>query len=98
MRGDRVPAMSDDDVLDGLIHAVDLDGLDPSFAPAVAHPEPGGLSTRELLRILQAIQGYIVAADIVELNPSLDPTDQTAKVAAKVCKELLARLGEVRSM
>lgn len=69
--------------------SVDLDVLDPSCAPGVSHWEPGGLTTRELLTMLQAIDAPIVGADLVEYNPLRDASGMTAMVAAKVCKELL---------
>ena len=69
--------------------SLDLDVLDPSFAPGVSHWEPGGLSTRELLTMLQSLDGDVVAADLVEYNPLRDPTGMTGMVAAKVLKELL---------
>jgi len=69
--------------------SLDLDVLDPAFAPGVSHWEPGGLSTRELLTMLQAIDGPVVGADLVEYNPLRDPTGMTGMVAAKVLKELL---------
>lgn len=73
--------------------SLDLDGLDPAFAPGMSHPEPGGLTTRELLSILQAIpRGALVAADVVELNPRNDLRDLTARVAAKAVKEIVGRL------
>lgn len=79
--------------LDGPLYlSLDLDALDPAFAPGVSHPEPGGLSTRELLSILQALPGPLVGADIVELNPLLDPQGLTARVAAKLLKEIAARM------
>lgn len=69
--------------------SLDLDVLDPAFAPGIGHPEPGGLTTRELLALLQAIpRGQVVGADIVELNPLNDLRDLTARVAAKCIKEL----------
>jgi arginase len=68
----------------------DLDGLDPSVAPGVAHREPGGLTFREVLSILGRVKGPVIGADIVELVPSLDPTGMTATVAAKLAKELAA--------
>ena len=64
--------------------SIDLDALDPAFAPGVSHHEPGGLSTRELLAVLHRVRGPIVGADIVELNPSRDPTGITAVLAAKL--------------
>lgn len=70
--------------------SLDLDGLDPAFAPGVAHPEPGGLSTREVVDLLHRIRAPIAGADIVELNPSQDVRDLTARVAAKLLKELVA--------
>lgn len=72
--------------------SVDLDVLDPAFAPGLSHWEPGGLSTRELLTMLQAIDAPIVGADLVEYNPLRDPSGVTAMVAAKVLKELLAAM------
>ena len=72
--------------------SLDLDVLDPAFAPGVSHPEPGGLSTREVIGFLQRLRGRMVGADLVELNPARDPTGITAMVAAKLAKELLARL------
>ena len=78
---------------DGPVYvSVDIDVLDPAFAPGVSHPEPGGLSTREAIGFLQRLRGTVVGADVVELNPSRDAGDATARVAAKLAKELLARL------
>jgi arginase len=70
----------------------DLDALDPAFAPGVSHHEPGGLSVRDVLHVLERTRGRIVGADIVELNPLRDPLGVTAAVAAKLVKELAARL------
>jgi agmatinase len=78
---------------DGPVYvSVDLDVLDPAFAPGVSHPEPGGLSTRDAIGLLQRLRGRVVGADLVELNPTRDPDGLTARVAAKLAKELLARL------
>ena len=68
--------------------SVDIDGLDPAFAPGVSHWEPGGLSVREVLTIIQNVPGPIVGADVVEFNPLRDPSGMTAMVAAKIVKEL----------
>jgi agmatinase len=70
----------------------DIDGLDPAFAPGVSHPEPGGLSVREVLNVLARVEAPVVGADIVELNPLADINDLTALVAAKLAKELAALL------
>lgn len=72
--------------------SVDLDGLDPAYAPGVSHPEPGGLSTRDVLGVLQRLEGQLIGADVVELNPQRDPDGTTARVAAKITKELVARM------
>lgn len=73
--------------------SLDFDVLDPAHAPGVSHPEPGGLTTRELLRIVQAIpRGRLVAADLVEFNPEHDLRDLTARVGAKIIKELVGRM------
>jgi arginase family enzyme len=68
--------------------SIDLDGLDPAYAPGVSHHEPGGLSVRQLLDVLARVESRIVGADIVELNPDRDINGMTAAVAAKLLKEL----------
>ncbi len=72
--------------------SLDLDGLDPAFAPGVSHPEPGGLSTRDVLDLLQTLPSPLVGADIVELHPLRAPLGLTARVAAKLLKEITARM------
>lgn len=73
----------------------DLDALDPAFAPGLSHPEPGGLTVRQALRIIQALSApKIIGADIVEYNPERDPSGITALVAAKILKEIAARMLE----
>ena len=71
--------------------SLDLDGIDPAFAPGVAHREPGGLTLREVLSLIESQPGSLVAADVVELNPSHDPGGVTAIVAAKLVKEIIGR-------
>ena len=70
----------------------DMDVLDPSFAPGVSHREPGGLSTRQAIDLIQRFKGQVVGADIVEFNPRMDPLQITGTVAAKVLKEIAARM------
>ncbi|MBO9452647.1 agmatinase [Tropicibacter sp. R16_0] len=78
---------------DGPVYlSLDLDGLDPAFAPGVSHHEPGGLSTRDVIDLIARFQGQLIGADIVELNPHRDPYGITAMVAAKMVKEIGARL------
>jgi arginase family enzyme len=69
-----------------------MDVLDPGFAPGVSHREPGGISVREAIAHLHAIEGEIVGADVVEYNPVQDVAGLTATVAAKIVKEILGRM------
>ncbi len=78
--------------MDGPLYiSVDIDALDPAFAPGISHYEPGGLTTRELLSIIQKVEGPIVGADIVEYNPTRDYNKMTAMVCAKILKELAVK-------
>jgi agmatinase len=70
--------------------SIDLDGFDPAFAPGVSHPEPGGLSSRDVLAILKRLPSAPVGADIVELNPERDINLLTAHLAVRLVKELAA--------
>jgi agmatinase len=67
--------------------SVDLDGIDPAFAPGVSHPVPGGLSSRQVLNLLQSLPGKLVGMDVVELNPSRDHGGNTAVLAARLLHE-----------
>ena len=76
--------------------SLDMDVLDPAFAPGVSHHEPGGLSTRDVLGLIQSLRAPIVGADIVEFNPTRDPLGITAMVAAKFLKEIVAHMLDFR--
>jgi arginase len=79
--------------LDGAVYlSVDLDGLDPAYAPGVSHREPGGLSVRDVLTLVQDAGGTLVGADVVEYNPRQDLAGVTATVAAKIVKEVAGRM------
>jgi agmatinase len=80
------------DFSDHLYISFDMDALDPAFAPGVSHPEPGGLSTRQVIDILHALQGDIVGMDVVELNPDRDPSGITAAAAVKIIKEVAGKV------
>lgn len=71
---------------------VDIDVLDPAYAPATGTAEPGGFTTRELLTILDALRGLpVVGADIVEVAPIYDTAGETTVLAAaEVVHSLLA--------
>jgi len=68
---------------------VDLDGLDPAFAPGVSHPVPGGLTPRQVLNFIQKANWKLAGMDVVEVNPDLDVNDQTAILAARLLHEAM---------
>ncbi|MEX2372865.1 MAG: arginase family protein, partial [Dehalococcoidia bacterium] len=71
--------------------SIDIDVLDPAFAPGTGTPEAGGLSSREALAILRAMRGArIVGADIVEVSPSYDHAEITSIAAAHIGYEILS--------
>ncbi len=72
--------------------SLDLDAFDPAFAPGVSHHEPGGLSSREVINLIQNIDAEVVGADIVEYNPNRDFQNMTAFLAAKMMKEILVKM------
>jgi arginase len=69
--------------------SLDVDVLDPAYAPGVSNPEPGGLSVREVLAVLRRVRGRIVGADLVEFNPRNDQSPVTGLVCAKLVKALV---------
>ena len=72
--------------------SLDMDCLDPAFAPGVSHHEPGGMSTRDILEIIQNLKGQLVGADIVEYNPERDLQGVTGMVAGKLLKEIIGKM------
>lgn len=82
---DKVPVLESP-----LYISIDLDGIDPAEAPGVSHPEPGGLTVREVLAVLRRQTAQVVGADVVELNPRFDQNERTAILAAKLVRELAA--------
>ncbi len=77
-------------VYDSLYLSIDIDAVDPAFAPGTGYIEPGGFSSRELIYLIQRINLLNVKmADIVEVNPIKDVNGMTSKLAAKIIKELI---------
>ena len=72
--------------------SLDIDGLDPAFAPGVSHPEPGGLTTRNIINIIHSLKGDVIGGDIVEYNPIKDINDMTGITAAKLLKEIIGKI------
>lgn len=72
--------------------SLDLDAIDPAFAPGVAHHEPGGFTSRQIFEIIQSLNVPIIGADIMEFNPRRDTNGITASLATKLLKEILAKM------
>ena len=72
--------------------SLDMDGFDPAFAPGVSHHEPGGLTSRQVIELIQDLDAEIIGADIVEYNPERDFQNMTAFLAAKMMKEIIAKM------
>jgi agmatinase len=81
---------------DALVYvSVDIDVLDPAFAPGTGTPEAGGMTSRELLAVLRSLRN-VVGADVVEVSPPYDHAEITAIAAAHVAYELISAMaGEV---
>jgi agmatinase len=74
--------------------SIDVDVMDPAHAPGTGTPEAGGLTSRELLATLRALDGLqLVGADVVEVAPAYDHAELTTVAAANVVYELLALFG-----
>ena len=73
---------------------VDLDWFDPSVLPGTGTPEPGGFFWPDFAELVAVLQQHrLVAADVVELAPQLDPSGVSSVLAAKVTRSLLLLLG-----
>ena len=72
--------------------SLDMDGFDPAFAPGVSHHEPGGLTSRQVIDLIQSIETEVIGADIVEYNPTRDFQNMTAFLAAKMMKEIVSKM------
>lgn len=84
---------------DAIYLTLDIDVLDPAFAPGTGTPEAGGLSSRELMEIINQLfdQLPVKAMDIVEISPPLDTVNQiTAWAGVKIIYEVLAKLAHAR--
>ena len=79
--------------LDGPVYLTfDLDVLEPGLVPGISHREPGGLTVRQAIGIVQQFTGTLVAADLVEFNPANDTGGVTAAVCGKLVKEIAGRM------
>jgi arginase len=73
--------------------SLDLDGVDPQFAPGVGTPVPGGLSYREAHLALELIAeaGVLDSLDVVEVNPILDRENETGRLAVELVASALGQ-------
>lgn len=72
--------------------SLDMDAFDPAFAPGVSHHEAGGMTSRQVIEIIQNVKQKVIGADIVEYNPNRDIQDITGALAAKCLKEILSKM------
>ncbi|MBI2757373.1 MAG: agmatinase [Chloroflexi bacterium] len=71
--------------------SLDIDCLDPAFAPGTGIPEAGGLTSREVITLIKSLQGLpLVGLDVVEVAPPLDPSEATVFAALRVIMEFMA--------
>ncbi len=77
--------------------SLDIDCLDPAFAPGTGIPDAGGLTTRELITLIQSLRGLpLVGLDLVEVSPPIDPSEATVFAALKLIMEFVGVVGVTR--
>ncbi len=73
---------------------LDIDVVDPAFAPGTGTPEPGGCTSREIIQAVNMLAGLnVVGFDLVEVSPANDHSDITAVLAAKIVREVILQFG-----
>lgn len=73
---------------------IDIDVVDPAFAPGTGTPEPGGITSRELIEAVMAFKGMnVVGFDVVEVAPGLDHSERTVVLGAKLIREAILAFG-----
>ena len=71
--------------------SIDIDCLDPAFAPGTGIPDSGGLTSREVITLIKSMQGLpLVGLDLVEVSPPIDPSEATIFAALKIIMEYVA--------
>jgi agmatinase len=76
---------------DAIHISLDIDCLDPAYAPGTGIPEAGGLSTRDVITLIKTMQGLPLAGlDVVEVSPPIDPSEATVFAALRIIMEFLA--------
>ena len=84
------------DGCDGVFLSVDIDVVDPGMAPGTGTPEPGGMTSRQLLEAVRRIclELPVVGIDVVEVAPPFDSADITAILANRVCLEAISAIAK----
>ena len=76
---------------DAIHISLDIDCLDPAYAPGTGIPESGGLTSREVITLIKAMQGLPLAGlDVVEVSPPIDPSEATVFAALRIIMEFIA--------
>jgi agmatinase len=71
--------------------SLDIDCLDPAFAPGTGIPDSGGLTSREAITLIKSMQGLpLVGLDVVEVSPPIDPSEASIFAALKIIMEYIA--------
>ena len=93
-RGMKVIAQEAKQILSrcDVVHiSLDIDCLDPAFAPGTGIPDSGGLTSREVIILIKSMQGLpLVGLDVVEVAPPIDPSEATIFAALKIIMEYIA--------
>jgi agmatinase len=77
--------------------SLDIDCLDPAFAPGTGIPESGGLTSREVLTLIKSMQGLpLVGLDVVEVAPPIERSEATVFAALKIIMEYIALFARER--
>jgi agmatinase len=78
--------------------SLDIDCLDPAFAPGTGIPDSGGLTSREVITLIKSMQGLpLVGLDLVEVSPPIDPSEATVFAALKIIMEFIAVFAREKS-
>lgn len=81
---------------DKIYLTIDIDGIDPAYAPGVGNPEPFGLAPLQVKKLLGILGPHLVGMDLNEVSPAWD-FGQTALLAARLIREAIMAIGEARS-
>ena len=81
---------------DKIYLTIDIDGVDPAYAPGVGNPEPFGIAPLQVKRLLEILGPHLVGMDLNEVSPAWDQ-GQTALLAARLIREAIMSIGEARA-